>query len=95
MDGDEVPQRVSHPPAKRVQQLSMDGDEPPQRFMVQNNMNYSLINTTPPPPFAHNIPIVDLSLLTKESSAGEQEEHELYKIRSALRSWGCFQVTFN
>lgn len=65
--------------SKSVQELSMDGDEPPSEYLVKGSSFGSKISSTPIP-----IPIIDVSLLSSEE--------ELEKLRSALSSAGCFQV---
>lgn len=67
---------------KSVQELSMDGDEPPSKYLVKGSSFGSKISSTPIP-----IPIIDVSLLSSEE--------ELEKLRSALSSAGCFQVRIN
>ncbi|KAK4265273.1 hypothetical protein QN277_026346 [Acacia crassicarpa] len=66
---------------KSVQEMSMDGDEPPPQFVVKQHpfgskqCDSSSASTI--------IPIIDVSLLLSS-------EHELLKLRSALASSGCF-----
>ncbi|KAI7987976.1 Protein SRG1 [Camellia lanceoleosa] len=78
--------------SKTAQEMSKDGDEPPQRYIVRDNTLFGPIDTSPP---LAPIPVIDISLfLTSPSSlhSSLQEETELEKLRSALSSWGCFQV---
>ncbi|KAL7189826.1 hypothetical protein ACSBR1_039461 [Camellia fascicularis] len=78
--------------SKTVQEMSKDGDEPPQNYIVRDNTLFGPIDTSPPLAL---IPVIDISLfLTSPSSlhSSLQEETELEKLRSALSSWGCFQV---
>lgn len=64
---------------KSIEEMSMDGDEPPSEYLVKGNSFGSKDSSTLIP-----IPIIDVSLLPSES--------ELEKLRSALSSAGCFQV---
>jgi len=64
---------------KSVQEMSMDGDEPPSRYVVNGNSFGSKDSSVQFP-----IPIIDVRLLSSED--------ELEKLRSALSSAGCFQV---
>ncbi|KAK2991073.1 hypothetical protein RJ640_010075 [Escallonia rubra] len=79
--------------AKTVQQLSIDGDEPPLPYIIKEN-TFGAIDTFPP---LAEIPVIDISLfslLPPSSSAHspKEAEDELEKLRSALTSWGCFQA---
>jgi len=65
--------------SKSVQQMSMEGDEPPSQYIVKGNTFVSKHSSALIP-----IPIIDVSLLSSEA--------ELDKLRSALSSAGCFQV---
>ncbi|KAJ1385866.1 Oxoglutarate/iron-dependent dioxygenase [Sesbania bispinosa] len=64
---------------KSVQDMSMDGDEPPSQYVVKGISFGSKDSSALIP-----IPIIDVSLLSSES--------ELEKLRSALSSAGCFQA---
>jgi hypothetical protein len=66
--------------SRSIQEMSMDGDEPPSQYLVNGNNFGSKEDSSTLIP----IPIIDVSLL---SSQGEQE-----KLRSALSSAGCFQA---
>ena len=78
--------------SKSVQEISMDGDEPPPPYIVRDSP-FGPIQTCPP---LGSIPAVDLSLFSESSYSlhfsREEVENELEKLRSALASWGCFQV---
>ncbi|XP_050230959.1 jasmonate-induced oxygenase 2-like [Mercurialis annua] len=67
--------------SKYVQEMSIDGDEPPPSFTTKEILD-------PSPPLT-SIPIIDLSLLSSPSS---QQIQELQKLKEALGSWGCFQA---
>ncbi|KAK8682985.1 hypothetical protein V6N13_039061 [Hibiscus sabdariffa] len=71
------------PLAKSVQEMSVNGDEPPPEFHVKDgslgctdSSHLSL---------SVSVPIIDLSLLSSS-------EKELQKLRFALESGGCFQA---
>ncbi|KAJ9141036.1 hypothetical protein P3X46_031619 [Hevea brasiliensis] len=72
----EAPVSSNESLSKYVQEMSIDGDEPPPRYIVKEFPN-------PSPPSA-SIPVIDLSLLSSAEVLG--------KLKSALSSWGCFQV---
>ena len=90
MDRNGLPGKVSLP--KSVQEMSIDGDEPPQQYIVRDN-NFGPIDTSPP---LAPIPVIDISLFSSSpsslQSSKEEEEKELERLRSALSTWGCFQV---
>ncbi|KAK7347124.1 hypothetical protein VNO80_21651 [Phaseolus coccineus] len=65
--------------SKSVQQMSIEGDEPPSQYIVKGNSFGSKDSCALIP-----IPIIDVSLLSSEG--------ELEKLRSALSSAGCFQA---
>jgi len=71
--------------SKPVQELLVNGGELPEKYIYKKGENgvadasYPLIE----------VPIIDMSLLTSQSAAGEEE---LGKLRSALGSCGCFQA---
>ncbi|XP_050214610.1 jasmonate-induced oxygenase 2-like [Mercurialis annua] len=71
--------------SKYVQEMSIDGDEPPPRFIIKQIPN-------PNPPLT-SIPIIDLSLLSSSSSPYSEQIQELQNLKEALSSWGCFQAT--
>ncbi|KAL2338439.1 hypothetical protein Fmac_012885 [Flemingia macrophylla] len=64
---------------KSVEEMSMDGDEPSSRYIVNGNTFRSKDSSA-----QIQIPIIDLSLLSSEG--------ELEKLRSALSSAGFFQA---
>ncbi|KAI4335647.1 hypothetical protein L6164_014278 [Bauhinia variegata] len=65
--------------AKSVQEMSMNGDEPPPQFFVkESGFAYTAASCL------NQIPIIDVTLLSSK--------HELEKLRSALSSSGCFQA---
>ncbi|XP_058757926.1 protein SRG1-like [Vicia villosa] len=64
---------------RSIQEMSMDGAEPPSEYLVKGNTFGSKDSPT-----LIQIPIIDVSLLSTES--------ELEKLRSALSSAGCFQA---
>ncbi|KAL2338438.1 hypothetical protein Fmac_012884 [Flemingia macrophylla] len=64
---------------KNVIEMSINGDEPSSRYIVNGNTFGSKDSSAQIP-----IPIIDLSLLSSEG--------ELEKLKSALSSAGCFQA---
>lgn len=75
-----------------VQEMSINGNEPPQEYTVKDG-NFGYIESSPP---LGSIPIINISLFLPSSSHDpKQVEKELQKLRSALSSSaGCFQVNF-
>ncbi|XP_028760772.1 probable 2-oxoglutarate-dependent dioxygenase ANS isoform X1 [Neltuma alba] len=68
---------------KSVQEMSMDGDEPPPQFVVKEHpFGSKQCNSSSE---SIHIPIIDVSLLLSS-------EQELLQLRSALASSGCFQA---
>ncbi|PNX78080.1 protein SRG1-like, partial [Trifolium pratense] len=66
---------------RSIQEMSMDGDEPPSEYLVKGNSFGSKEDSSTLIP----IPIIDVSLLSSQA--------ELEKLRSALiSSAGCFQA---
>ncbi|KAL5697844.1 hypothetical protein ACHQM5_028954 [Ranunculus cassubicifolius] len=70
---------------KHVQELSINGDQPPPRYILKEIDN-APINTS----LSSSIPIIDLHLLS--SSSAEVKDKELHKLKLALSSWGLFQA---
>ncbi|XP_054807006.1 jasmonate-induced oxygenase 4-like [Prosopis cineraria] len=68
---------------KSIQEMSMDGDEPPLQFVVKEHTFGSKQHDSSSESIL--IPIIDVSLLLSS-------EQELLKLRSALASSGCFQA---
>lgn len=69
-------------PQKSVQELVINGEELPENY-IRKDGDRGILDV----PLVE-IPVVDLGLLASSSTSGE----ELEKLRSALSSWGCFQV---
>lgn len=78
--------------SKRVQEMVINNniEEPPQPYVsrVQEEEDPPPMAAMGAPPL---VPIIDLSRI-KSSSEEEESKDELYKIKAALSSWGCFQV---
>ncbi|KAA8535192.1 hypothetical protein F0562_030195 [Nyssa sinensis] len=72
--------------SKSAQEMFIDGDEPPPRYIVKESKFGSIDSS----PLSAPIPIIDISLLASSSSFASDEELE--KLKSALSSWGCFQA---
>lgn len=75
-------------PAKTAQQMAMDSDQPPSKYIFNNTTKFGPLETSPP--FAP-VPVIDISRLYSSSKQGDQAT-ELDKLRLALATWGCFQV---
>ncbi|KAL3624141.1 hypothetical protein CASFOL_032957 [Castilleja foliolosa] len=70
---------------KTVQELVEDGDELPDRYIWrESNSDYCSGPVDPNLALTAELPVIDVTQL--ESSS------ELLKLRSALTSWGCFQL---
>ncbi|XP_065851233.1 protein LATERAL BRANCHING OXIDOREDUCTASE 1-like [Euphorbia lathyris] len=67
--------------SKYVQDMSIDGDEPPPMYFTKEIIPSSL-------PLI-SLPLINLTLLSSSSKEGVQE---LQKLKQALSSWGCFQA---
>lgn len=76
--------------SKSVQEMSINGSEPPEEYTVKDG-SFGSIESSPP---LGSIPIINISLFLPSSSHDDtkQVENELQKLRSALSSGGCFQV---
>ncbi|XP_047339306.1 codeine O-demethylase-like [Impatiens glandulifera] len=77
---------------KSVKEMSINGDDPPSTYLVRES-KFGSIDTSAP---TATIPVIDLSLFyssSSSSSTSPAESNELDKLRSALTSWGCFQLT--
>ncbi|KAA8540512.1 hypothetical protein F0562_024569 [Nyssa sinensis] len=71
--------------SKRVQEMVLNGEEPPQLYICRDGDDTEDDSTLISP-----IPIIDMSLLS--CSTRSTYEEELQKLKSALCSWGCFQA---
>ncbi|KDP23162.1 hypothetical protein JCGZ_00345 [Jatropha curcas] len=70
--------------SKSVQELAIDGEESLEKY-IQKGTDSGKCNTSVS---LIEVPIVDIGLLKSPLTRTE----ELHKLRSALSSWGCFQV---
>lgn len=82
-----------HPPAevllsKRVQEMELNGEQPPAPYVSR----YDYDATEDDSSTVSEIPIIDLGILSSSEASTEEYEEELMKLKSALQSWGCFQV---
>lgn len=66
--------------SKRVQDMCLDGDKPAKPYLCRDGDNVEVV-----PASLSHVPIIDLGLI--------DQENEVVKLRSALSSWGCFQVS--
>ncbi|KAF7154702.1 hypothetical protein RHSIM_Rhsim01G0058400 [Rhododendron simsii] len=71
--------------SKPVQELIVTGGELPEKYIYKKGENAATDVSYPP----IEVPVIDLSLLASQSTAGEEE---LGKLRSALGSCGCIQA---
>uniref|UniRef100_A0A2N9FUS3 Fe2OG dioxygenase domain-containing protein n=1 Tax=Fagus sylvatica TaxID=28930 RepID=A0A2N9FUS3_FAGSY len=76
--------------SKSVEEMSINGYEPPQEYIVKD-CRFGSIESSPS---LGSIPVIDISILSLSSSHDPKEvENELEKLRSALSSSaGCFQA---
>ncbi|KAK6248324.1 hypothetical protein QUC31_019889 [Theobroma cacao] len=77
--------------SKSVQEMSVDGDEPPSRYIVKDSF---LGSADDPSPSLCPFPILDISHFSSPSSSFPKTEVDkvLQKLKSALSSSGCFQA---
>lgn len=71
--------------SKRVQEMVLNFEEPQPPYICRDDCTDTDVFVPPSQP-----PIIDFSILSPLESSTAQEE--LQKLRSALCSWGCFQV---
>ncbi|RZC80878.1 hypothetical protein C5167_043453 [Papaver somniferum] len=86
---EEIPSSSSPGLLKNVQELAIDGEEPPPRY-IRKDSDHKEKKQVP----AHeslSVPIIDVSRLLPASS-GREKEDEMEKLKSALNSWGLFQA---
>lgn len=69
--------------SKRVQEMVLTGEEPSGPFICRNTEDEEDDDSTQNSP----IPIIQLAKLSAKES-----KQELDKLKSALSTWGCFQV---
>ncbi|KAK9146380.1 hypothetical protein Sjap_006283 [Stephania japonica] len=73
---------------KHVQELAINGDEPPQRYVHKDRDNEAPVDTS----LSSSVPIIDLHLISSPTSSTQQKQDEIEKLKSALTSWGLFQA---
>jgi hypothetical protein len=73
--------------SKRVQEMVLNGEEPPHLYVCREGDATQEISST-----LSSIPVIDFNLLSTSAPSSKQEE-VLEQLRSALCSWGCFQVS--
>ncbi|KAF6136225.1 hypothetical protein GIB67_001634 [Kingdonia uniflora] len=71
---------------RRVQELAVNGFDPPAAYIVKDG------GTGPVADTLLSVPVIDLSILTSSSTCSKEKKEEVEKLRSALVSWGLFQV---
>ncbi|KAF3971083.1 hypothetical protein CMV_005290 [Castanea mollissima] len=75
---------------KSVEEMSINGEEPPQEYFVKDSSFGSMESSDPS---LGSIPIIDINIFSLSSSHDPKEvENEIEKLRSALSSGGCFQA---
>lgn len=74
--------------SKRVQEMALNGEQPPAPYVSR----YDYDATEDDFSTVSEIPIIDLGILSSSEASTEEYEEELMKLKSALQSWGCFQV---
>ncbi|KAK7270649.1 hypothetical protein RJT34_25960 [Clitoria ternatea] len=67
--------------SKRVQEMVLNGEEPPPPYVCRDDDIMSSASSCP-------LPIIDFGIL----SSPTKQKQELQKLKSALSSWGCFQA---
>jgi len=73
--------------SKRVQEMVQNGEEPPPPYVRRDvNCTQTVTSTLCSPP------TIDFGLISSSSTPVTKQKEELQKLRSALSSWGCFQV---
>ncbi|GAB4852673.1 hypothetical protein Ancab_016888 [Ancistrocladus abbreviatus] len=72
-----------------VQEIAGKVGKVPERFVHKNG--YPQASDASSAPWMDDL-LIDLSLLSPSSSSPQQAAAELVKLRSAVTSWGCFQV---
>lgn len=75
--------------SKRVQEMVLDGEEPPALYICRHGEDTDDYSTV------SQIPVIDLSLVSPSAASTDISIEELQKLRSALSSWGCFQVRYH
>lgn len=69
---------------KQVQEIAADCEQLPERYIRKQDEEYGA-NVTKSDFTSVDIPVIDFSLLTSSPL-------ELDKLKSAVITWGCFQV---
>ncbi|GAB4828220.1 hypothetical protein Ancab_035134 [Ancistrocladus abbreviatus] len=67
-------------PTQLIEEISLSGDQIPERYFYKKSDSQDV-------PLMNSL-IIDLNLLLPSTSSVE----ELNKLRSALSTWGCFQL---
>ncbi|KAL6497887.1 hypothetical protein OROHE_026914 [Orobanche hederae] len=72
---------------RTVQELADDGGDVPERYIIKESPGGDEITASLP---LMDLPVIDFNRLLTSSATAAIEE--LQKLKSALSSWGCFQV---
>lgn len=78
-------------PSKTAREVVSDGEGVPEGYACRDGKVATLGEAT----HGMEVPVIDLGLLASPPSSPPSPPSatgELYKLRSALASWGCFQV---
>ncbi|MCL7024534.1 hypothetical protein MKW94_023372, partial [Papaver nudicaule] len=86
---EEVPSSPSQALLKNVQELAIDGEEPPPRYVRKEGDHKEKKEV--PAYESLSVPVIDFSRFSPASSSREKED-EMEKLKSALSSWGLFQA---
>ncbi|MCL7044142.1 hypothetical protein MKW94_004497 [Papaver nudicaule] len=86
---EEVPSSSLPTLLKNVQELAIDGEKPPPRYLRKDGDFKE--NKQVPAQESLSVPIIDISCLSPNPSSSDKED-EMEKLKSALSSWGLFQA---
>ncbi|KAI3956797.1 hypothetical protein MKX01_027982 [Papaver californicum] len=86
----EVPSSSSQALLKNVQELAIDGEEPPPRY-IRKDGDHKEKKQQVPADESLSVPVIDVSRLLPTSSSRDKED-EMEKFKSVLNSWGMFQA---
>ncbi|XP_021768228.1 protein SRG1-like [Chenopodium quinoa] len=74
--------------SRLVQEIAKKGEEVPQKYIIKNDVISSPIDASTN--LWQEMLLIDFDLISSGSSSAHQ--HELSKLHSAFKNWGCFQV---
>ena len=82
-----TPAKTTESIPKCVQEMAINGQEPPERYCHRNGVFGGGLDASCLP--LMEIPVIDIGLLASPSS---NRQDELQKLHSALSLFGCFMV---